>query len=62
MKKLATVITISLAVVGCEKSQGSKLDNIKTTEDTAPAKAKKPNATPIGTGTIEERVARLEQS
>ncbi len=65
MKKLATVIAISLAVVGCEKSQGSKLDNIETKDDDdapAPGKKSKPNAVPIGTGTIEERVARLEQA
>ena len=61
MKKLATVLALSLAVVGCEKSTGSKLDSLATTTDDAPAK-KKPNATPIGTGTIEERVARLEQA
>ncbi|MEJ7597067.1 MAG: thioredoxin domain-containing protein [Kofleriaceae bacterium] len=62
MKKLATVLALSLAVVGCEKSNGSKLDSLATTSDSdAPAK-KRPNATPIGTGTIEERVARLEQS
>jgi len=64
MKKLATVLAISLAVVGCEKSKGSKLDNLATNDDSAQQapKAKKPNAVPIGTGTIEERVARLEQS